>query len=589
MWKGVSEVLKQTRRNILRTLSASALIAGILTLYLIAGGAVFANKKELPPNLILVLTDDQGYGDIGVHGNDMIKTPYMDRLADESVELTQFYCSPVCAPTRASLMTGRYNYRTGVVHTSRGAAKMHADEVTIAEMLTEAGYKTGIFGKWHLGDNYPLRPSEQGFQESLIHSSGGIGQTPDIPNSYFDPKLWHNNEPKVYKGYCTDIFTDAAIQFIENNRDHHFFAYIAYNAPHSPLIIGKEYYEPYLAMGLPESVARIYGMITNIDDNLGRLFNTLKRLNIEDNTIFIFMSDNGPSRPQRYFANLRGLKTDTYDGGTRVPFYIKWPRNFKAGKKVDRIAAHIDFTPTVLDALGIEKPETVKFDGVSLMPLLQKDNVQWQDRTLYFQFNRGMVPRIYQNCSARSQRYKIVSAHGSSRERDSSLPDLEPDFELFDMSVDKYETNNISQEHPDIVERMRKGYEIWFKEMVTSRNIEPGMIYIGSEKSNPVHLSRYQDSSYIDGISQGWPVEILKSGRYKISINRIGYKNKARLFVEFRNYSANKILFTGENWAVFQLPYGSGMLKVWFEEDGKEKIVFASNDTIGDVDIEFLN
>ena len=573
-------MLKHTIWHSFRAHVAFALIAGVFAHSLLTGS---------PPNIILVLTDDQGYGDIGVHGNDMIKTPNMDRLANESVELTQFYCSPVCAPTRASLLTGRYNYRTGVVHTSRGAAKMHTDEVTIAEMLSDAGYKTGIFGKWHLGDNYPMRPSEQGFQESLIHLSGGIGQTPDIPNSYFDPKLWHNNEPEEYKGYCTDIFTDAAIEFIEENKDHPFFAYIPYNAPHIPLIIGEGYYKPYMAMGLSETVARIYGMMTNIDDNLGRLFSVLKRLNLDENTIFIFMSDNGPARPQRYNSGLRGIKAQTYDGGTRVPFYIKWPDKFKAGKKVDRIAAHIDFTPTVLEALGIAKPETVKFDGVSLMPLLTKDNVHWQNRALYFQFNRGMIPRIYQNCSARSQRYKLVSAHGYSRERDSSLPDLKPDFELYDMSVDPNETNNISEEHPDIVARMREGYEAWFKEMVTSRNIEPGIIYIGSEKSNPVHLTRYQDASYVGGISQGWPVKILTSGKYKISINRIGHKDKAMLFVEFGNYTAKKTLFTGENRAVFQLPSGSGMLKIWFEEDGKEKVVFTKNNTIGDVDIELLN
>jgi hypothetical protein len=187
------------------------------------------------PNVVLVMTDDQGFGDVGVHGNDKIRTPHIDRFSKQGVTFTRFYCSPVCAPTRASLMTGRYYYRTGVVHTSRGGAKMQADEVTLAEMLSKAGYATGLFGKWHLGDNYPMRPIDQGFDEVLCHASGGIGQTPDKPNSYFDPLLWHNGRPYKSKGYCTDIFTNAAIEFIKSNRNRPFFVYLSTNTPHTQI------------------------------------------------------------------------------------------------------------------------------------------------------------------------------------------------------------------------------------------------------------------------------------------------------------------------------------------------------------------
>jgi len=577
------------RRDFLKYFGVSTSIAGALSIFPLAFFNGCSRKGKSPPNVILILTDDQGFGDVGVNGNDEIKTPNIDRLASESVELTQFYCSPVCSPTRASLMTGRYNYRTGIVHTSRGGAKMQTDEVTIAEMIPNKVYKTGIFGKWHLGDNYPMRPSEQGFQESLIHLSGGLCQAPDIPNSYFDPKLWHNNKPCVYKGYCSDIFTEAAIQFIEKNKNNPFFAYIPYNAPHTPLIVSDEESEPYRAMGLSEDVARLYGMVTNIDDNLGRLFNKLKKLGLEENTIVVFMSDNGPGGPRRYNASLHGRKGSTYDGGIRVPCYIRWPGEFRAGKKVDRVAAHIDITPTLLDAIGIEKPDNVSFDGVSLMPLLQEDNVEWPDRTLYFQFNRGMVPQLYQNCSARSQRYKLVSAHGGSEERDPKLPDLKPEFELYDMSVDPNETNDISKEHPDIVERMCGGYEAWFREMENSRRFAPGLIHIGSEHANLIHLCRYQDASYINSIPQGWPVKIEKSGRYEVSINRCGHNGNAKIFVKFGNISVSKTLFSGENKAIFDLPAGDGMLKIWFEEDRKEKIIFTENHTIGDVDIKLLN
>lgn len=198
----------------------------MLTLGLLQPGRVFAAVAEKArPNVVLVMTDDQGYGDLGLHDNPHIRTPNLDRFAREGVQFSRFYVSAVCAPTRAALLTGRYPYRTGVIHTSRGGAKMFGDELTIAELLRDAGYRTGIFGRWHLGDNYPMRPTDQGFQESLIHKSGGIGQGPDAPNSYFDPRLWHN-EPLQTKGYCTDVFFDAAVAFIEQNREKPFFVYL---------------------------------------------------------------------------------------------------------------------------------------------------------------------------------------------------------------------------------------------------------------------------------------------------------------------------------------------------------------------------
>jgi arylsulfatase A-like enzyme len=578
-----------TRRTFLKQIPYAAWIATTLNVIpsMIVQGC--SGKKKSNPNFILILTDDQGFGDIGVHGNKKIRTPNIDRLAAESMEFTQFYCNPVCAPTRASLLTGRYFYRTGIVHTSRGGAKMDNSEITIAELLGKVGYKTGIFGKWHLGDTYPMRPSEQGFQESLIHLSGAIGQAPDIPNSYFNPKLWHNNEPEFYNGYCTDIFTDAAINFIKKSKHTPFFAYIPYNAPHTPLVVNDAARQEYEKLGFSEDVARLYGMVTNIDNNLDRLFATIKKFNLEENTIVIFMSDNGPGGPRRFNADLHGRKGSTYDGGIRVPCYIRWPLQIEAGAKNDRITAHIDILPTIADILGIELPQNIKIDGISLYPLLKRENVKWTDRTLYFQFNRGMIPRLYQNCSARSQRYKLVSVYGSSAEIDPDSPQLKPEFELYDMSIDPDEKNNIAGKHPDILQKMIKGYEVWFKEMEESRRFEPGLIHIGSPQANPIRLCRYQDSSYINGIPLGWPVKIEKSGLYEISINRIGYNGDAQLFLVFDNFSANTRLFAGENKATFKIPAGEGLLKIWFEEIGKDKIVFTANHTIGDVDIRLLD
>jgi len=290
---------------------------------LMTSAAFNGQTQNQQPNVILVITDDQGYGDLGVHGNQEIQTPNLDSFATESVHFKNFYVCPVCAPTRASLMTGRYNYRTGVVDTYLGRAMMFGDEVTLAHSLGEAGYKTGIFGKWHLGDNYPMRPDDQGFQEALVHKGGGIGQPSDPPgNTYFDPVLYHNGRDKKYEGYCTDIFTNATIDFIEKNRNQPFFAYLSTNAPHTPLQIHDKYVQPYLDKGLDETTAKVYGMITNLDENMGRLLSRLDELDLSENTIVIFMTDNG-AQQSRYNAGLRGRKGTVYEGGIRVPFYIR--------------------------------------------------------------------------------------------------------------------------------------------------------------------------------------------------------------------------------------------------------------------------
>ncbi|MEM9026568.1 MAG: arylsulfatase, partial [Verrucomicrobiota bacterium] len=285
------------------------------------------------PNIVLLLTDDQGYGDLGYTGNPDIKTPTIDAFARESVVFENFYVSPVCTPTRASLLTGRYNYRTGAIDTWMGRSTMHQGELTLAEVLKDAGYATGLFGKWHLGDTYPYRPQDQGFDSVLMHLGGGIGQ-PSGPagNAYFDPVLWENGQEKTFRGYCMDIYTDATIQFIKNHKDRPFFAFLATNTPHTPLQVAPAYSRPYFESGLPEETSIIYGMMSNIDDNFARVLNTLEDLQIADNTIVIYMSDNGPKifHPDRRFrAGLKGEKTGVYEGGIRSPFFMRWPKKFQ--------------------------------------------------------------------------------------------------------------------------------------------------------------------------------------------------------------------------------------------------------------------
>lgn len=468
-------------------------------------------------NVILVMTDDQGYGDLGLHGNEMIETPELDHFAAQGIELTQFYVSPVCAPTRASLMTGRYNYRTGVTDTYLGRALMHSDEVTVAEMFQSAGYTTAIFGKWHLGDNYPLRAMDQGFQESLVHRGGGIGQPSDPPgNSYFDPILLKNGADFQARGYCTDIFFEAAMDFLEDRKNRPFFLYLPTNAPHTPLQIGPEWVAPYIKKGLDETTAQVYGMIANIDWNMGRLLTRLKELELERQTIVIFMTDNGHQQP-RYSAGLRGRKASVFEGGIRVPFFIRWNEQLDSGVKIDRIAAHIDVAPTLLDLCGVRKPVGLRFDGISLAPLLEDPRVEWPDRLLFSQSHRGDIPDMGRACSARSQRWKLVQAEGWQ----PGPPPENPHWALYDMQADPGEQKDLSEEYPQVVKQMRESYEDWFQDVSSTRGYDPPRIYLGTDNENPVILTRQDwrgpQASWRDGGLGHWEVDVKDSGTYRVS------------------------------------------------------------------------
>ena len=481
-------------------------------------------QVEQKPNIILIITDDQGYGDIGYNGNPHIKTPNLDLLATNSMRFNNFYVSPVCAPTRSSLLTGRYSLRTGVTDTYNGGAMMSNDEITLAEILKENNYQTGIFGKWHLGDNYPFRPTDQGFHESLIHLSGGIGQVGDFTNyykgnrSYFDPILWHNNEQKKYEGYCSDIFTDEAIKFIEENKSNQFFCYLSFNAPHTPLQVPDKYYDLYKNVDpsvISESekismteknvldAKRIYGMVTNIDDNVGKLVSKLKELNIDKNTILIFMTDNGPQQ-FRYVSNLRGLKSSVYNGGIKVPFYLSYPKIHDAGLDIDNFSAHIDVLPSLLDLCDIETPKNIKIDGKNFL------NKSREERSFFSYWTRKS-PELYQNMSLNKGNYKLVgnTNYDSPIER----------FELFDIDNDPYEMENLIENKKELAIQMKLEMDNIYNELINSKNIKnKPRIIIGSEFENPTYLNR-NDASGQRGIwAQNeifgfWRIKAL-SGKY---------------------------------------------------------------------------
>ena len=589
-----------TRREFAKigaTLTSAAFLAPF------SGAVPVGRTNSRGPNVLLVLTDDQGYGDLSCHGNEQLRTPNIDSFAATGVEMTEFYVCPVCAPSRSSLLTGQYNYRTGVQHTSRGGALMATEKVTIAEMFHAGGYATGIFGKWHLGDDYPLRPMDQGFEESLVFKGGGIGSVPDLPNSYFDTRLYENGKPVEGEGYCTEVFTDATIRFIETNRKRPFFAYLPYNAPHGPLVVDKKYSEPFRAMGLDEKVADLYGMVVNLDQNFGRILNRLRELDLEQNTIVIFMSDNGAwSGARRYNAGLAGWKGSVQDGGIRAPFFFRWPAaGLQGGRKVDRIAAHIDVLPTLLDATGVSKTDGIEFDGVSLMPLFRDGNANWPDRNLYFQFHRGLVPQRYQNCAVRNQRWKASSRAGDEVQHDTKDLPLQPAFKLYDMEKDPGETTDLASQNPEIVQKMKASYDEWYEKMEHSRDWAVGVIHIGSKNEPVTHLSVYQDNCYNFNQPTGWSVEIERGGHYRVTINRPNYP-PANLVVKFNNKITNLPLEQGENSKIVKLPAGQGMLDIWVEpkkvssaEVGQRPVValagnweVTATSTAGDCDIEFL-
>ena len=491
-------------------------------------------KNRTPPNVILIITDDQGYGDLNFNGNPNIITPALDNFATESVRFNNFYVSPVCAPTRSSLMTGRYSLRTGVRDTYNGGAIMASSEVTLAEMLKQANFTTGIFGKWHLGDNYPSRPSDQGFDESLIHLAGGMGQVGDFTNyfkkdtSYFDPILWHNNEQKPYQGYCSDIFTENAIEFIEKNKNNPFFCYLSFNAPHNPLQVPDEYYQIYKnidpAEGIDpnlipnekineqtkENTRKVYAMVTNIDDNLKKLFAKIEELGIKDNTIVIFMTDNGPQHA-RYVAGMKGRKTSVYNGGIRVPFYFRYPNEFNGDKEVDQMTAHIDLLPTLSKLCGARIPEDRKIDGRNFIPSIEG---KIQPERSFFSYWTRKYPELFNNIALQRGQFKLVG----NTDYDSEIEN----FQLYDTNKDPFEKNNLIAQKKSIGLSLKEEMHQTFLELVNSENLKnPPRIILGSDFENPVYLNRNdaggqravwnQEQAY-----SFWKVDINKEGLYDL-------------------------------------------------------------------------
>lgn len=542
-------------------------------------------SSAIPPNVILVITDDQGYGDVGAHGNPIIQTPALDAFHKESVRFTDFHVSPTCAPTRAALMTGRYTNRTAAWHTIAGWSFLRENEKTLADMFTEGGYVTGAFGKWHLGDNYPFRPFERGFQHTVMHGGGGVQQTPDYwNNDYFDDTYFKNGQPQAYKGYCTDVFFEEAISFIETQREKPFFCYISTNAPHGPYNVPPAYEEMYKDYDeLLDVQKKFYGMITNIDDNFGKLRKKLEELKIADNTLLIFMTDNGTAAGSRkkdgtthgFNSGMRGTKGSQYEGGHRVPFFIYW-KNGKilGGKDVNELTAHIDVMPTLAELCGLSLPKNhLPIDGKSLVPLLKGKTFTEKDRMLITDSQRIQVPKKWKSSSVMSTQWRLINGK-----------------ELYDIKSDPGQTTDLAAENSEQVAAMRSFYEGWWESMLPTFDDIPH-IKVGSENENPVALTAHDwhadngehpwHQLYIrrgfkgkSGKSNGfWSIEVVEGGDYEISLRRYPIESGLAINATTPGISVEELPGLGKEIPAGQdLNFVSGNIQLGDDINAKETI-----------------
>ena len=441
--------------------------------------APIAGKR---PNILFLFTDDQGYGDLSAHGNPVLKTKNLDRLHAEAVRFTDFMVSPTCSPTRSALMTGRHEFKNGITHTILERERLTLDATTIAQVLKSAGYTTGIFGKWHLGDEAEYRPDRRGFDEVFIHGAGGIGQTypgscGDAPgNKYFDPAILHNNQFVKTTGYCTDVFYQQATRWIDAQRTANkpFFAYIPTNAPHAPYIARPEDKALYEGKGLNENQENFFGMLHNIDENIGKLLDQLDRWGIADNTLVIFMNDNGGTAGVNVFnAEMRGAKGTPWIGGTRATSLWRWPKTL-APANCDRLAAHIDFFPTLAEIAGATLDDSLRrqVEGRSLVPLLQNPTADWDERHVFSHVGRWPKKADpsnskYKSAAVRTKRWALVSEQGGA----------EPQWQLFDLENDYSQKENVFDKHPGVAKRLAEQFDRWWADclplMVNEQAIGP--------------------------------------------------------------------------------------------------------------------
>ncbi len=517
-WSGPFQVTLLLRAIAVRPIVAVAVL--ILPAVMIFRAAPLPAAQ---PNVILIITDDQGYGDLSCHGNPILKTPHIDALYRESVRLVDYHVAPTCSPSRAALQSGHWTDRTGVWHTIMGRSLLRENETTLGQVFADGGYATGMFGKWHLGDNYPYRPEDRGYQEVMRHGGGGVGQTPDYwDNAYFDGAYFHNSKPEKVAGFCTDVWFDYATRFIKQQHaaQKPFFAYICTNAPHGPMHSPPEASEPYAELGT--NVANFLGMIANIDKNVGRLREFLQTQGLAENTIFIFTTDNGTSSGDKVFnAGMRGKKGSEYEGGHRVPFFVHWPAGgLKRGRDVRPVTAHVDVLPTLIDLCGLPAPKGIAFDGRSIRPLLEGDEAvvaKWPDRILVTDSQRVKDPIKWRKSSVMTTRWRLINGKA-----------------LYDIDADPGQSRDVAAAHPDVTKRLQDFYEAWWSELEPTFD-QDCAIYLGHPAENPTRLTCHDwittgstpwNQASVRAAMGGkantgfWNVNVVADGDYEIRLRR---------------------------------------------------------------------
>lgn len=489
------------------------------------------------PNILFVMTDDQGYWDTGATGNPHIDTPNMDRVAAEGVQLQRYYAAPVCAPTRAGIMTGRYYLRTGLYNTRFGGDSLGKDEITVAQLLRVAGYRNGLFGKWHLGQYPGYQPQQRGFDEFFGHYHG------HIERYQFPDQVYHNGRAVEARGYVSDVFTDASIDFIEQTvreRKQPFFCCLMFNAPHSPWLLdtsharqpdGDKLLTKYLDRGLPIREARIYALIERVDQNLGRLLAHLDKLGVADDTLVVFTSDNG-GVSKYWNGGMKGRKSSPYEGGVRAPCFVRWPKRIREGTSIEAQTSHVDWLPTFCELAGCDIPTDRRIDGRSLLTLLKSGTGNEHHPYVYHTWDR-YFPNRDRRWSISDQQWKLVGLFGTGQS-----PNAER-WRLYNLQQDPGETHNRLQQHPEIVDRLRTEFVRWFDEVTQGVEYAPIRIPVGHPDQPVVDLSpswakwhgdniHYTFDGYdwdtIDGWNTvgeraTWRLDVRQSGTYGVRLS----------------------------------------------------------------------
>lgn len=477
--------------------------------------------KAQRPNVILIMTDDQGYGDLHCHGNDIIVTPNLDQMHDESVRFTNYHTDPTSAPTRSALMTGRYSRRVGVIHTIFGKDNLRVGEETMADMFSSNGYRTAMYGKWHLGTNYPLRPMDRGFDEAIYIGGGSINQMNDYwDNDRMNDHYCHNGEWEQYEGFSTDVFFDEAMKFIKDGGDEPFFVYIPTSEAHAPFNTMEEWDQYYLDRGLDKIQSQFFATITQVDKNMGRLREFLKENNLDDNTIVIYTTDNGTTLPTYYNAGMRSQKGNVYEGGHRVPLFMTIPQQVRDVEpaSVSALTTHMDIMPTLADLCGLDHQFKNELDGRSFISLIDDKDARWDDRTIFIDQQRIQYPIKWRNFAMMTQRWRLVNR-----------------TELYDMDVDPGQKNNVAEQYPEVVDSLNRAYEArWEEFKILDDKSDFTRPIVGTPHQKVIEL--YAIDLFLEGLGQyivgqdnirtglntngSWFINVAKSGNYRFELRR---------------------------------------------------------------------